>query len=229
VPELRALLALGLVVLTAGLAACGGGGGGDAASTEQAATTGPATTAPAETPAEGAAPWPAPPNPMELTKEAGLEPERKESLVYHVHAHLDVFVNGEPVGVPAGIGVDITNPGVQTGQAFGGQAYGGIRLCDEPCISPLHTHDITGVVHTESLDQTPNRLGQFFTEWGVALDESCVGGYCKPETSVAVYVDGEPYEGDPADIDLTDQKEIAVVIGTPPAVIPSSFDFSGKA
>lgn len=84
-------------------------------------------------------------------------------------------------------------------------------------------------MHTESLDQTPNRLGQFFTEWGVALDESCVGGYCKPETSVAVYVDGEPYEGDPADIDLTDQKEIAVVIGTPPAVIPSSFDFSGKA
>lgn len=222
---MRVLPAVGTSVLILGLAACGGGASAPSATTDDA----PPTTARAKMPSEGAAPWPAPANPLALTKEAGLEPERKESLVYHVHAHLDVFVNGEAVPVPAGIGIDIANPGVQTGQAFGGQAYGGIRLCDEPCISPLHTHDVTGVIHTESLDQTPNTLGQLFTEWDVRLDESCVGGYCRPDTSVAIYVDGEPYSGDPAEIDLTDRKEIAIVIGTPPAVIPASFDFTGKA
>jgi hypothetical protein len=216
-----------LVVLASWLAACGGGSEAASPTTATPATT--AVPQPAPTPAEGAAPWPAPPDPMELARRAGLEPGRKETLVYHVHAHLDVFVNGEPVLIPSGIGIAIDDPGVQSGEAFGGPAYGGIRQCEQACISPLHTHDVTGVLHTESLTQTPNRLGQFFTEWDVRFDESCVGGYCEPEASIAVYVDGEPYEGDPGDIALTDRLEIAVVIGTPPAVIPPNFDFAGKA
>ena len=32
-----------------------------------------------------------------------------------MHAHLDVFVNGKPVTVPAGIGINIHDPGVQSG------------------------------------------------------------------------------------------------------------------
>ena len=39
-------------------------------------------------------------------------------------------------------------------------------------------------------------------------------------------VDGKRYAGDPHDIELTDLEEIAVVIGTPPAEIPSTADFS---
>jgi hypothetical protein len=38
-------------------------------------------------------------------------------------------------------------------------------------------------------------------------------------------VDGQAYEGDPREIELTDGKEIAVVVGEPPAEIPSSFEF----
>jgi hypothetical protein len=38
-------------------------------------------------------------------------------------------------------------------------------------------------------------------------------------------VDGDRFEGDPATIELSDQKEIAIVIGSPPATIPASFDF----
>jgi hypothetical protein len=69
----------------------------------------------------------------------------------------------------------------------------------------------------------PNRLGQFFTEWAVRLTPNCVGGYCKPEAPIAIYVDGQAYEGDPRDIELSDGKEIAIVIGTPPDSIPSEF------
>jgi hypothetical protein len=59
----------------------------------------------------------------------------------------------------------------------------------------------------------------------VQLDENCVGGYCRPDANIAVYVDGEPYEGDPADIELRDLREIAIVIGTPPAEIPACYDW----
>ncbi len=181
----------------------------------------------APTPSSGAAPWPAPPDPMELTRKAGLEPETHEFLDFHVHVHLDVFVNGQLVVVPAGIGIDIDNPAVHRGTLEDGtEAYGGIDPpCATPCISPLHTHDTTGVIHTESKTSTPNRLGQLFVQWDVTLDASCVGGYCKPDASVLVYVDGRQYDGDPTEIDLTDHKEIAIVIGTPPPEIPIGYDW----
>lgn len=213
------------VLLAAAAAGCGGSSGGtEAEPTTQEAATAPATAEPLAQPS-----WPAPPNPLELATEAGLEPGRKETLVFHVHAHLDVLVDGQPVQVPGGVGINTADAGVQSGEFAGGAAYGGIELCEKPCISPLHTHDVTGIVHTESLGSTPNRLGQFFTEWGVRLDESCVGEYCAPDVPIEVYVDGELYEGNPADISLTDQKEIAIVIGARPAEIPSVYDFTGKA
>lgn len=175
------------------------------------------------TPAAGQLIWAAPSNPLELTVNAGLQPETKETLTFHVHAHLDVLIDGSPVLVPAGIGINISDPAVQHGQWNGGPAHGGIAGCAQPCISPLHTHDESGVIHTESANSTPNRLGQFFTEWNVALDGACVGQYCKPATSIVVYVNGDRYSGNPADISLTDRKEIAVVIGSAPKQIPSSF------
>ena len=146
---------------------------------------------------------------MARTVVAGLKPERKEFFAVHSHAHLDVFVNGDPVEVPAGVGIDITDPGVKRFEDPGGVSYGGIELCDNSCISPLHTHDTTGVLHTEAPEDQTNKLGDFFIEWSVPLDENCVGGFCKPEAPIAVYVDGERYEGTPAEIALENEREIA--------------------
>jgi hypothetical protein len=210
-----------LVLIVALLASACSGGSGTSDDASGAPTSDTAAAAPQ--PDSGAPPWPAPSDPLAKTAEAGLTAEPKEFFGIHLHAHLDVFVNGEPVEVPAGIGIDITNPGVRT---FEGPAYGGIELCDEPCISPLHTHDTTGVLHTEAAENETNSLGQFFIEWDVALDEHCVGGYCEPEAPIAVFVDGEPYDGDPAEIALEDQREIAIVIGSFPDEVPSTYDFS---
>jgi hypothetical protein len=174
-------------------------------------------------PAAGQLIWAAPTNPLELTVSAGLQPEPKETLHFHVHAHLDVFIDGSAVLVPAGIGINITDPAVQHGQWNGDPSYGGIAGCSQPCISPLHTHDDSGVIHTESANSTPNRLGQFFTEWNVPVTGGCLGQYCAPATPIAVYVNGGRYSGNLADISLTDRKEIAVVIGSAPKQIPSSF------
>jgi hypothetical protein len=194
------------------LAACGGSG---------KKTTVPA----APTPAKDAAPWPAPADPMKLAEKAGLTPETHEFLLFHVHAHLDVFVNGAPVTVPAGIGIAIHDPGVHSAQAKDGSTvYGFIEPpCAQPCISPLHTHDITGTLHTEAKKDQFNNLGEFFTEWNVRLDDKCVGGYCKPTAPISIYVDGDAYIGNPRQIALENLREIAIVIGTPGTTIPSTF------
>ncbi len=183
------------------------------------------TTLAAPTHATDAAPWPAPADPIGLTRQAGLEPETHEFFAYHVHAHLDVFVNGAAQPVPAALGIDIHDPAVHSGPAPDGTTeYGGINPpCGKPCISPLHTHSDDGVLHTESQRNEPNRLGELFTEWAVALTPTCVGGYCKPKAPIAFYVDGKRYSGDPSAITLTDRKEIAIVIGKPPGSIPSAF------
>jgi hypothetical protein len=175
---------------------------------------------PAPTPKTGAAPWPAPPDALRHTRMAGLTPERHEFLQYHVHALLLIYLNGRPVRVPAGIGINIHDAGVHTSKLQDGTlGYGGIDECAQPCISPLHTHDDSGILHTESKHNIPNRLGQFFTEWGVALSKRCIGGYCTPKSPLAFYVDGKPYTDDPRAITLTDRKVILIVIGTPPKKI----------
>jgi len=160
---------------------------------------------------------------MERTVEAGLEPAPQEYMVNHVHAHLDVFIDGKRVLVPAAIGINTEDPEVDYFEDVG--SYGGIEMCDQPCISPLHTHDESGIIHTESQDPEPHTLGQFFAEWGVELSETCVGEHCAP-TPIAVFVGGERYEGDPRTVELTDREVIVVVVGTPPSEIPSTADFS---
>jgi hypothetical protein len=212
----RTLLVIPFALTMFAVGGCGG----------QTAVTAPEVE-PAATPTTGAVPWPAPPDPLQLARDAGLVPKTKEFFDYHVHAHLDVFVNGEHVLVPPGLGIDIENPAVHHGELEdGSDTYGGIDPpCQQPCISPLHTHDNTGVLHTEAARSSPNTLGQLFTQWAVRLDRDCVGGYCRPGTSVLVYVDGVLYEADPDAIELTDKREVAIVIGTPPAEIPASFAF----
>jgi hypothetical protein len=216
-------LAITIAFLVLAVAGCGDADGGADESRGKARQAEPE---PASSDADTAVLWPAPPGPLERTVAAGLQPERKEFLIHHAHAHLDVFVDGKPIVVPAGIGINIDDPEVQRFEdPDGAVAYGGIMRCRKPCISPLHTHDATGIIHTESKSPKPNTLGQFFTEWGVRLHESCLGERCSPD-GIAFYVNGKPYRQDPRAIELTDRKEIAIVIGTPPAQIPKTADFS---
>jgi hypothetical protein len=192
------------------LAACGGG-------SSSPDTSKPSTAAPdVEVPS-----WSLPADPMSLAWEAGLKPDTKEYLTYHVHTHLDVFVDGHPVEIPAGIGIEIVDPAVQN---FG-SGYGGIPKegCEQVCISPLHTHDPDGVIHVEAPSEARFTLGQFFEELAIPLDASCVDEFCTPDVPVAVFVDGQPQSGDPADIVLRDSLEIAIAIGTPPEEIPDTF------
>src|SRR4051794_6656947 len=92
--------------------------GGTVRSPAQAPTSDQGPASPA---ADASARWPAPPDPLERTVAAGLKPERKEFLIHHVHTHLDVFVDGKPITVPAGKGGNNHHP---PGGRFGGASLG---------------------------------------------------------------------------------------------------------
>jgi hypothetical protein len=129
-----------------------------------------------------------------------------EGTVVHIHQHLDLFVDGREVPVPAGIGID---PAV---------GY-----------APLHTHDASGVIHVESPTARTYTLGDFFAVWGVRLTPGCLGGYCAGGgRQLRVYVDGRAYPGDPTTLVLAAHQELVVAFGTAaqlPSPIPSAYPF----
>jgi hypothetical protein len=158
---------------------------------------------------KSAPPWPANNGPsLQLRLRAlGLEPLREEGQVVHIHQHLDLFINGDKVTVPANIGID---------------AGGGF-------ISDLHTHDPSGIMHVESPTERDFTLGQFFGVWGLPLSEECIGSLCaKGGKALRVWVNGDEVPGDPTRIVLEEHQEIAITYGTAaqmPDPIPQSFDF----
>lgn len=139
----------------------------------------------------------------------GLPALRVEGTRLHTHEHLDVYLNGKHVAVPAGIGI--------------GREGGGVFF------SPLHTHDRTGILHVESTTPQPYTLGEFFRVWGVRLDAACIGSYCSGGgRRLFAFVDGVRVRGDSARIPLRRHEEIVLAYGTAaelPKRIPSSYVF----
>jgi hypothetical protein len=130
----------------------------------------------------------------------------QEVLTVHYHTHLDVIVNGQPVTVPAYIGIDL----------------------NRQKISPLHTHDTTGVIHIESGENIPFTLGQFFTEWGQMLTRQQVGPVTvQPGQQVRVYRNGQLVSGDPASVVFKAHDEDVVWVGpsSEQSQVPSSYSF----
>jgi hypothetical protein len=157
--------------------------------------------------AETMPPWPAPANASAAVAAAGLPMLGSEGAVEHIHAHLDVRVDGEPVAVPAELGID-TKRGT---------------------MSPLHTHDGSGVIHVESPVKRQFSLGEVFTEWQVNLSADNIGALRAVDgKAVRVFVNGAQQTGNSAAIMLGDRDEIAVVYGVPRPgeTIPSTYDFA---
>lgn len=197
--------AVGAVILTGALAltACSSDEKDQAGTpSASASATGDADGKPAAAPVN----WPAPADASAQAKAAGLPMLGAEGQVLHIHSHLDVFVDGTKVTVPAEIGIDV--PKQQ--------------------ISPLHTHDTTGVVHIESPVKADFTLGQFMTEWNVPISKDAVGTFkVGGGKELHVYVNGKERTGDPASIKLAAHDEIAVVYGAPAdkVQVPSSYQW----
>ena len=143
----------------------------------------------------------------------GIRCEASEQVAYHIHAHLAVFVNGEPRSIPYGIGV-VTPAVTQTAPGPFVQAT--------RCYYWLHTHTGDGVIHVESPTQRQYTLGDFFDIWRQPLNARRVAA---ATGTVTAYVNGMRYTGDPRGIVLAEQEDIQLDVGKP-IVSPQTVDWS---
>jgi hypothetical protein len=203
------------------LAVTGGssGGPGTALSLAPLSTLGSLQTAPAPGPAgpEGVPVPAAAPLAGTATAAAGqpvdgISCQASEQTLFHIHAHLTLFVNGSARQIPAAIGI----PGAQATQTPQGPF-----IDSGTCFYWLHTHAADGIIHIESPVQRTYTLGNFFDEWEQPLGPDQVG----PASGhvVAIY-NGQVYQGNPRGIPLTAHAQIQLEVGTP-LVAPQQITF----
>jgi hypothetical protein len=205
------LLPVALVLVL--LAGCGGGSSGTTSTTTagggDGTALGPAFPGIAALPgAQGGPPWNAGASRLQQRLRAiGLPALGAEGQALHIHQHLDVFVRGRKETVAANIGID-------PGGHF---------------ISPLHTHDTSGVLHVESPTVESFSLGQFFAVWGVPLSATRLGALkTGGGRQLRAWVNGKPVAADPTRIVLAAHQEIVLAYGTAaqmPKKVPSSYRF----
>jgi len=136
-----------------------------------------------------------------------------EQVLFHIHAHLAIFVNGKARQVPAAIGV----PGAQAQETPNGPF-----IAAGTCFYWLHTHAADGIIHTESPVQRIYTLGDFFDEWGQPLGPAQAG---PAAGQVVALYNGQVYQGNPRDIPLDPHAQIQLEIGTP-LIAPQPVTFS---
>ena len=135
-----------------------------------------------------------------------------EHMLFHIHAHVQLYVDGRQRLLPYGIGIvgpyrfDSTpdGPFVTGGTAF----YW------------MHTHDLTGLIHLEAPVQRTFTLGDLFDMWGQPLTADQVGPAHGP---VIAMVDGRRHGGDPRMIRLGAHSAIQLDVGTFVSFQPYTF------
>ena len=127
----------------------------------------------------------------------------QEQTLFHIHAHLTIYVNGSARQIPYGVGIT------------GAQAEStpeGPFVASGNCYYWLHTHAADGIIHIESPLQRTYTLGDFFDIWGQRLDRTHIG----PVTgAVTAIYNGQLYQGNPRNIPLNAHAQIQLEVGRP--------------
>jgi hypothetical protein len=208
--ECRPVLAATSLFAAAALSACGGS---SATSTHRANARAPAKTVaapaapqslgPEGIPLEAGPPLGSASSTTPGTRVDGIACAPIEQLVYHIHSHLQVYVDGQPRRLPAAIG--LIGPVVQ--QTSFGPFYGARR-----CYYWLHTHATDGVIHVESPSVRIYTLGNFFDEWRQPLSRTQVAD---AKGTVTAFLNGKPWIKDPRAIPLLPHSSIDLDVGAP--------------
>jgi hypothetical protein len=135
----------------------------------------------------------------------GIGCNSMEQFAMHIHAHLDIIINGVYFLVPSQIGIPSN------------------------CFYWLHTHDESGIVHIEAPTHRDFTLGQFFDVWNKKLSNDQIFNYvANANNPLNVYINGTkvPDGTNYRYIKLNAHDEIAIVYGTTqPSTIPTSYTF----
>jgi hypothetical protein len=174
----------------------------------------PGSNGPEAVPVPGAAPLASAATSASGQVVDGVKCQTSEQTIFHIHAHLTIFVNGSPRQVPAAIGI----PGARAQSTAQGPF-----IASGTCFYWLHTHAADGVVHIESPVQRTYTLGNFFDEWGQPLGPTQVG---PASGHVTVLYNGQVYRGNPRNVPLTAHAQIQLEVGTP-LVAPVTISWPG--
>ncbi|MEI8105373.1 MAG: hypothetical protein WCH31_05995 [Actinomycetes bacterium] len=147
----------------------------------------------------------------------GIPCQSNETLSFHHHVHLELFVNGRPRVVPAGIGI---------WPPIGPQNYraGQFGATFENCQAWLSTHYADGIVHVEAPAARRFTLGELFDIWGQPLGTGRLGPV---RGAVITIVNGKVWTGAPRLVPLEKHTQITLEIGRP-LVQPTAIDFPGR-
>ncbi len=121
----------------------------------------------------------------------GVQCNQTEQLVYHTHAHLSIYINGQNILLPAQIGITNT------------------------CIYWLHTHDASGIIHIESPQNTIFTLGTFFQLWREQFPQLQYQNQLSSTAGWQVYIDGKPSTSDFNTIELKPHSLITLAYNSP--------------
>lgn len=120
----------------------------------------------------------------------------------HWHPHLTIVINNQTVTIPANIGIDASLWADHSLDPFGMTG-----------MAPLHTHDTSGKIHTESNAYHLFTIGDFFRVWGQSFDASQVLGHAAQSGHrVWMVVDGTS-AAPSYSLVLRDQMQIEIMCG----------------
>lgn len=211
-----------LIVLTAAtLTACGGGDGGSNPPPPSSGNPPAPTPPPPPSPGTVVPPIAATVQDISDGRTVGTprwdNPERDGNPIgaftcivnpprdYHAHAHVTILLNNEAQAVPQYVGAaDSTGGG--------------------HCFYQMHTHDQSGTVHVEHTAPSVFTLGNLFELWNQPLTNTNLAGITGLPIEIFVTENGtvtRVEEADWTNIELKDDREITIGVGTPVAEIPN--------
>jgi hypothetical protein len=130
---------------------------------------------------------------------SGIACDAMEGSRIHIHQHLVLLDHGNPVPIPADVG----------------------QVPARSCLYWIHTHTPDGIIHIESPQSRTFTLADFFAIWGQPINRTQVASIrAKKGTTLKVWVNGEPYHGDPGTIPLVAHADIVIEAGPPFPVPP---------
>ena len=92
-------------------------------------------------------------------------------MAMHIHPQLSLLVGGNSLIVPAQIGIDPSLWKDHTLDELGMQSMPEMNMS---AMSPIHTHDNSGIIHVESMVNRNYTLGEFLNIWGLNIGDKTV-------------------------------------------------------
>jgi hypothetical protein len=105
---------------------------------------------------------------------SGLSCDSMEQNGYHIHVHFTIYINGQPLTIPAGIGIP----------------------ADGTCFYWMHTHTDDGIIHIEAPQKLHNlALDDFMTLWQQGFANLNFPPQMTQSSGWKIFVNGKPFNG----------------------------------